>query len=428
MTDASGAAGVPDGVLDGVKVVELAEHGFVPSCAAVLADWGADVVKIERPGGDPLRAVMRNGLVADTGDFNFLFELYNRNKRGIVLDLRVGEGRDVFDRLIERADVLVTNFLPSARKKLRVEPDDVWAVNPRLIYAKGHGQGQRGPDADHGGFDAVSFWARGGLGHVLTPAQGPLIMQRGAMGDAPSGAMLAGGIAAALYKREKTGKGVVVDVALLNTAVWQLGVDLTATTVLNEEPQKLQTGRALPNPLVGPYRTGDERWLLLNMLDDTRHWAPTCRALGLDELVDDARFADTAARSTNRDELHALIAARIGASPLAGLRTRLAAEDTIFSALASPLEVIDDPQVRANGYLAPHPDHEQARLACAPMQFDDAMVEIRTRRARDRRTHRGGARRAGVHGRRARVPANGRRDQLKRYAAGRPAGVARPLC
>ena len=102
MTDASGAAGVPDGVLDGVKVVELAEHGFVPSCAAVLADWGADVVKIERPGGDPLRAVMRSGLVADTGDFNFLFELYNRNKRGIVLDLRVGEGRDVFDRLIEQ--------------------------------------------------------------------------------------------------------------------------------------------------------------------------------------------------------------------------------------------------------------------------------------------------------------------------------------
>ena len=131
-------------------------------------------------------------------------------------------------------------------------------------------------------------------------------MQRGAFGDAPSGAMLAGGVAAALYKREKTGKGVVVDVALLNTAVWQLGVDLTATTVLDEEPQKLQTGTALPNPLVGPYRTGDERWLLLNMLDDTRHWAPTCRALGLDELVDDARFADTAARSTNRDELHAL--------------------------------------------------------------------------------------------------------------------------
>jgi crotonobetainyl-CoA:carnitine CoA-transferase CaiB-like acyl-CoA transferase len=365
------------GVLDGVRVVELAEHGFVPSCAAVLADWGADVVKIERPGGDPLRSIMGAGLVANTGDFNFLFELYNRNKRGVVVDLRVDEGRDVFDKLIEHSDVLVTNFLPSARTKLRVHPEDVWAVNPRLVYAKGHGQGQRGPDADLGGFDAVSFWGRGGIGHILTPAEGPLIMQRGAMGDAPSGAMLAGGIAAALYQREKTGKGSVVDVALLNTAVWQLGVDLTATTVTREEPRKLHGSGPLPNPLVGPYTTADSRYLLLNMLDDTRHWVPTCRALGLESLVDDARFADTAARAAHSRELHEIIAARIASLKLVELRSNLDAEDTIYAALASPLEVIDDPQVVANGYLAPHPDHERARLACAPMQFDDEMVEIR---------------------------------------------------
>ena len=363
-------------VLDGVKVVELAEHGFVPSCCATLADWGADVVKIERPTGDPLRAVMTAGLVADTGDFNFLFELYNRNKRGIVLDLRVTEGRKVFDRLLEDADVLVTSFLPSAREKLRVRPEDVWAVNPRLVYAKGHGQGQRGPDADQGGFDAISFWARGGLGHILTPTDGPLVMQRGAMGDAPSGAMLAGGIAAALFKRERTGKGVVVDVALLNSAVWQLSVDLTATTVLREEPKKLGGSTVLPNPLVGPYRTGDGRWLLLNMLDDTRHWEPACRALGLDALLDDPRFTDTGARAEHREALHATISETIGSRPLAELTARLGAEDTLFSALASPLEVIDDPQVVENGYLAKHPTHPTARLACAPMQFDDGMVEV----------------------------------------------------
>jgi crotonobetainyl-CoA:carnitine CoA-transferase CaiB-like acyl-CoA transferase len=365
------------GVLDGIKVVELAEQGFVPSCGAILADWGADVVKIERPTGDPLRAIMSAGFVPDTGPFNFLWELFNRNKRGIALDLRVPEGRAAFDRLVEHADVFVTNFLPSAREKLRTNPEDLWAVNPRLVYAKGHGQGQKGPDADAGGFDAVSYWSRGGIGHTLTPEQGPVIMQRGAMGDAPSGAMLAGGIAAALFNRERTGRGMVVDVALLNFAVWQLGVDLTATTVLRQDPVKTPVGTVRPNPLVGAYKTADHRWLQLNMIDDTKHWAPACRALGFPELVDDPRFADTAARAEHAAELHARITHAIGAHTLDEMRVRLQVEDTISSALASPLEVIDDPQVTANGYLALHPTHATARLACAPMQFDDEPTRIR---------------------------------------------------
>jgi len=365
------------GVLDGVKVVELAEHGFVPSCGAILADWGADVVKIERPTGDPLRAVMGQGFVADTGDFNFLFELYNRNKRGITLDLRVAEGRAAFDRLIETADVLITNFLPSAREKLEVSPEDVWKVNPRLIYAKGHGQGQRGPDSDLGGFDAISFWSRGGVGDILTAPGAPLVMPRGAFGDAPSGAMLAGGVAAALYARERTGKGVVVDVALLATAVWQLSTDLTATAVLREEPKRLSAGKTLANPMVGPFRAGDDKWLMLNMLDDVRHWPPLCKALGLDALVDDPRFSDSDARRANAEELHARFTAAIGSHPRAEIVAALAAEDTLFSTMASPLEVIDDPQVVANGYLVQHPTQPRARLAAAPMQFDDEITEVR---------------------------------------------------
>ena len=365
------------GVLDGIRVVELAEHGFVPSCAAVLGDWGADVVKIERPSGDPLRAIMGAGFVADTGDINFLWELYNRNKRGIALDLRVPEGRAAFDRLIADADVFVTSFLPSARTKLRTNPEDLWAVNPRLVYAKGHGQGQRGPDADEGGFDSVSYWSRGGVGHMLTPEEGPMIMQRGAMGDAPSGAMLAGGIAAALFHRERTGTGTVVDVSLLNFAVWQLGVDLTATTILHREPDKMGSGTVRSNPLVGAYRTADDRWLMLGMIDDPRHWAPACRALGFPELIDDPRYVDTSTRATNAEALQQRVADAIASRTLDELRTRLSAEDTIFSALASPLEVVDDPQVVANGYLAAHPTQPTARLACAPMQFDDEQVTIR---------------------------------------------------
>ena len=363
-------------VLDGVKVVELAEHGFVPSCGAILADWGADVVKIERPTGDPLRSVMTAGLVVDTGDFNFLFELYNRNKRGITLDLRHEGGRAAFDRLIADADVLITSFLPTARTKLRVTPEDLWAVNPRLVYAKGHGQGQRGPDADLGGFDAISFWARGGVGHILTAPGAPLVMPRGAFGDAPSGAMLAGGVAAALFQRERTGKGSVVDVALLATAVWQLSTDLTSTAYLREEPAKLQAGKALANPMVGPFRSADDRWLMLNMLDDVRHWPPLCRALGFTDLVEDPRFVDSDARRANAGELHARITERIRSLPLTEVVAVLAAEDTLFATMATPLEVIDDPQIVANGYLAQHPTNPRARLATAPMQFDDEMTEV----------------------------------------------------
>ena len=287
------------GVMDGIKVVEVAEHGFVPSAAAILADWGADVVKVERATGDPLRAIMGAGFVADTGDFNFLFEQFNRNKRGVSLDLRSDDGRAALDRLIGWADVFITNFLPSARTKLRIEPEDVWAVNARVVYARGHGQGQRGPDADLGGFDSVSYWSRGGIGHMLTPPGGPFIMQRGAMGDAPSGAFLAGGIGTALFQRERTGRGVLVDVGLLGSAVWTLAVDLVPTSILGRDPDKFGS-TVLSSPLVGPYATADARWIVLNMLDPERHWLPVCRALGLEHLIDDPDYATTAARAENR--------------------------------------------------------------------------------------------------------------------------------
>jgi crotonobetainyl-CoA:carnitine CoA-transferase CaiB-like acyl-CoA transferase len=366
------------GVMDGIKVVEVAEHGFVPSAAAILADWGADVVKVERATGDPLRAIMAAGFVADTGDFNFLFEQFNRNKRGVSIDLRADDGRAAFDRLLEWADVFITNFLPSARTKLRIQPEDVWAVNPRLVCARGHGQGQRGPDADQGGFDAVSYWSRGGIGHMLTPPGGPFIMQRGAMGDAPSGAFLAGGIGTALFKRERTGKGVLVDVALLGAAVWTLAVDLVPTSVLERDPDKFGA-TVLSSPLVGPYATADGRWIVLNMLDPERHWAPACRALGLEHLIDDPDYATTASRAENKVALREVFVEAIGKQTLSGLTAALSAHDTIFSALASPTEVLADRQVEANGYMPDHPGHERARVAAGPVQFDMETTVVRRR-------------------------------------------------
>jgi crotonobetainyl-CoA:carnitine CoA-transferase CaiB-like acyl-CoA transferase len=358
------------GVLDGVKVVEVAEHGFVPSAAAILAEWGADVVKVERPTGDPLRLIMSMGFVADTGEFNWLFEQFNRNKRGVSFDLRSEDGRAVLDRLIGWADVYITNFLPSARAKLRLDPDDIWAVNPRCIYAIGSGQGLEGPDRDQGGFDAVSYWARGGIAHMLTQPGAPLVQPRGALGDGPGGAYLAGGVAAALFRRERTGEPTLVDVSLLGAAVWTLSNDLVPTTILQEEPKRHVAGKSLGSVLVGSYRTGDERWISLNMLDPERHWAPTCHALGLEDLIDRPEYATAAQRAERSSELHPIFTERIASLPLAELKERLSAQDTIYSAIASPVEVIVDPQVIANGYMAPHPGHERARLSSSPVQFD----------------------------------------------------------
>ena len=363
-------------VLDGVRVLEVAEHGFVPSAAAILAEWGANVVKVERPTGDPLRQIMAMGFVADTGDFNFLFEQFNRNKRGVAIDLRTDEGRAALDKLIEWADVYITNFLPSARDKLRLNPDDIWAVNSRCVYAIGSGQGLKGPDADQGGFDAVSYWARGGLAHMLTPQGGQLVQPRGALGDAPGGAYLAGGVAAALFKRERTGEPTVVDVSLLGAAVWTLSNDLVPTTILGHEPPRHVAGKSLSSVLVGSFRTADERWLSLNMLDPDRHWAPACRALGLDELIDRPEYATAAQRQERAPELHPIFVERIASLTLAELKERLSAHDTIYSAIASPVEVIDDPQVHANGYMPRHPNHPRARLSSSPMQFDGQGLEI----------------------------------------------------
>jgi crotonobetainyl-CoA:carnitine CoA-transferase CaiB-like acyl-CoA transferase len=365
------------GVLDGIRVVEVAEHGFVPGAAAVLAEWGADVVKVERPTGDPLRGIQGMGLVADTGDFNFLFEQFNRNKRGVALDLRSDGGRAVLDRLLESADVFITNFLPSAREKLRLNPSDIWVVNPNVVCAIGSGQGLDGPDAELGGFDAVSFWARGGIGHMLTPQGGPLVQPRGAMGDAPGGAYLAGGVAAALFKRERTGEATVVDVSLLGAAVWTLSVDLVPTSILGVEPARHAPGRSLATVLVGSYRTGDGRWLSLNMLDVERHWAPACRALGLDELLERDDLATPAQRAEHNAELFPIFTEAIGSKRLAELKERLSSHDTIWSTMASPLEVLADPQVEANGYMPRHPDHDRARLTSSPMQFDGHGLEVR---------------------------------------------------
>ena len=208
-------------VLEGIKVVEVSMWAFVPSAGAVLADWGADVVKIEPPTGDPIRGLVNAGVGPAEG-LVFPWEVWNRGKRGMALDLNYPEAREIVLSLAAEADVFLTSYLPPTRRKLGIDIEDVQARNPAIIYACGTGQGPRGPESEKGGYDSISFWARGGVSGSVTPPDypRPLPMPSGAFGDSLSGMALAGGIAGALVKRARTGEGSIVDASLLNTAMW----------------------------------------------------------------------------------------------------------------------------------------------------------------------------------------------------------------
>ena len=366
-------------LLDHIKVIELAEWGFVPSAAAVLADWGADVIKIEHPQrGDPMRGLMAGGLIASTGDFNYMVEQMNRGKRAVGLDLNQDAGREIFLKLIERSDVLLTSFLEPARKRLRITYDDLSPLHPRLVYARGHGQGSRGPDADKAGFDAISYWSRSGIAHMLSPLDGPFVMQRAAFGDVMAGMSLAGGVAAALFRRTVTGKGGLVDVSLLGTGMWNLAPDVLASYLLGEDPRHAVGGGAKqpPNPLVGVYRTSDQRFLMLNMLQADRYWPGFCRALGREDLLEDPDYADFEQRSKHRDTLFPLIRDAFAAKSLGHWREELTKHECVWSAVQTPLEAAHDPQSVANGYLAAHPANERGRVVASPVQYNEGTLEL----------------------------------------------------
>src|SRR2546426_6692967 len=216
-------------VLDGVQVVEVADWGFVPSAGTALGDWGAEVVKIEHPRhGDPIRGLITGGMIPGASGRNFIVEQLGRQKRSVGIDLGSDEGRALLYRLIERADVFLTNFLPDARERLRITYEDLRRVNPRLVYAKGHGQGARGPDARRGGCHGRSFWARGGIADRLSTTGQPHVAQRPAFGDFIGGGGVAGGVAAALFRREGTGAGGEGVAPLLGPAMGGPCPELTA--------------------------------------------------------------------------------------------------------------------------------------------------------------------------------------------------------
>jgi crotonobetainyl-CoA:carnitine CoA-transferase CaiB-like acyl-CoA transferase len=369
-------------VMEGVKVLEVALYGFVPAAGAALADWGADVIKIEDPAqGDPMRGVIMSGLTPEKTGFSFMWDIVNRGKRSVAVDLRTPEGLELLLEMVESADVFLTNFLPAARQRLGIDVDAVTARNPRIVYARGSGQGVRGPEAEKGGFDAISYWFRAGISSAITPTGSsyPFRMPGGAFGDVQSGVALAGGIGAALAYRERTGTGTVVDLSLLAMGMWamQPGIVGSALADVEELPKPDRTRPY--NPLSNAYRTSDGRFVALSMLQADRYWPRFCEVIGRPDLVEHPKFATAELRLEHVEECVALLDGIFGEKPLAHWREVLSQQEGQWDVVQTARELNADPQALANGYVqtVEYEGDRSLQMVSAPVQFGEQPPELR---------------------------------------------------
>jgi len=360
-------------VLEGVRVVDLTMWAFVPSAGGVLAHWGADVIKIEGPRTpDPMRLL---GGTLEPGDASWYFKHYSRGKRSLALDLKSDEGRDILYRLVEGADVFLTSYLPKTRRALKFDIDDIRAVNPRIIYARGTGQGPRGPEAERGGYDGATWWCRGTLAESTMRVTG--IDRPSGMvghGDGMSGMTLAGGICAALLKRERTGEPSVVDGSLLGTAVWFNGPVIISTGLGQDMTvDQRSTPRQARPATQNTYRTGDGRFLILSMLGDHQdEWEDMVDHLGLGHLKGDARFLTAADRQTHCAAAVAIFDEVFATKTLEEWKKILVTSKGVWSPIQHPEEIFDDPQTVANGFLRPvEYSTGPVRLPIPPILFDE---------------------------------------------------------
>jgi crotonobetainyl-CoA:carnitine CoA-transferase CaiB-like acyl-CoA transferase len=369
------------GPLHGIKVIEVSMWAFVPSAGAMLADMGADVIKIEPHAGDPVRGLNMGGIAPGTGGFTFMYEIWNRGKRSVTLDIAAEGALDVLHKLLDDADVFLTSLLPAARRKLHIDVDDLRARHPDLIYAVGSGQGVHGPDAEKGGYDTISFWSRSGIAAAVTPDDlpYPLPMPGGAFGDAMSGSMLAGGIAAAIAQRALTGKVSVVDVALLNAGMWVMQPGIVASNLvgIDEMPKAGRLG--LPNPLVNNYRTADGRYIALCMLQGQRYWPGLCRVLEQPALADDPRFATDAKRADNILECVTILDSIFAAKTLAEWKPILLAQDGQWDVVKKVRELAEDADAIANRFIqdVEYGDGRSIKMVSTPVQFDRQALNAR---------------------------------------------------
>jgi formyl-CoA transferase len=359
---------VNDGILSDLRVIDCGTYVAGPASATIMSDFGADVIKIERPDGGDLWRLWWVTPGTARCDVNYSWMLTSRNKRSLALDLASDEGREILVRLVRTADVFVTNYQAPLLAKFRLDYETLAAENPRLVYAHVTGYGDRGEDADAPAFDALAYWARSGLMTSVTSTDGSPAMPRPAIGDHPTAMSLFGAIMLGLYQRQRSGRGSKVATSLLASGVWAHSCDLQAKICNATFPER-PAGTNPLNPLIHGYRSGDDKIFLLVQLDPDREFPRLCAGLGIPEIATNEMFATPQARTQHAGELFAILQSQFEARDLRELRRIFREQDVKWSTLPRIEEVIADPQVRDCGALVdlPLPDGGTLQTIHSPL-------------------------------------------------------------
>jgi len=370
-------------VMEGIRILEVAQFTFVPAAGAVLADWGADVIKIEHP----VRGDTQRGFINSFGNKinplrNGMIEHPNRGKRSVGVDVSSEEGQQLIYEIAKTADVFLTNYLPAARQKLKIDIEHIRAANPNIIYARGSAFGDKGAEREAGGFDNTAYWTRGGVAYAMTPEElgGAFMQPIGAFGDSQGGMHIAGGISAALFHRERTGEAKEIDVSLLSTAWWACGSAIDQSIESgNVSKAGLPMSGAVPgNPFLGNFKTADDGVINLCTLTPGPYAKDLFNHLDLSELADDPRFDSAEKLMENSGECSALIAEAILAKPFEYWRNHLKTYKGQWAPVQSFLDLVTDEQALANDMIfevEAIDGGDPMKLVRNPVQFDHAPVE-----------------------------------------------------
>ena len=355
--------------LAGIKIIELGIWVAGPAASGILADWGAEVIKIETPAGDPARSFGQ--MLGGDLPINPPFELDNRAKRSMVLDLNSKAGMDIALELIDSSDVFMTNLRKSAVEDLGLTYEKLSKRNPKLVYCAITGYGTKGPDADRPAYDIAAYWARSGIASMLTPPGANPPFQRGGMGDHTVGLAGASAITAGLLHRERTGKGRFVSTSLFRSGMYTISFDLNVR-LLWGLTMNVGTREAMGNPAINNYTAKDEKRFWIVGLEGSRHWPPLAKVVGHPEWLEDEKFATPQARAQNAQELIAALDEIFAQKTMAEWEKEFAKEPDFFWAPMNTIDqLIEDPQFEPAGAMVSVPtDSGSVQMAATPVDFD----------------------------------------------------------